>query len=113
LSLCYVLFFWYPSTTAIYTLSLHDALPISTMTILDGSSPAVAFGGCGAPQSYPDGAKIEFVGTCTEMVNINHGSLVVNSSNEIVIENAIIFENTASGSAAPLPTTNSILSGTT
>src|SRR5690606_41523323 len=28
LSLCFFFFFTYPSTTAIYTLSLHDALPI-------------------------------------------------------------------------------------
>src|SRR5690606_40262623 len=39
--------------------------------------------------------------------------LVVNSSNTISINNNIIFNNTASGTFAPVATVNSILTGST
>src|SRR5207237_9675870 len=39
LTVSFLFFFNYPATTAIYTLSLHDALPISARTITRLESP--------------------------------------------------------------------------
>src|SRR5206468_11224665 len=40
IDLCFIFFFTYPSLTEIYTLSLHDALPISGKGLLEGTLQA-------------------------------------------------------------------------
>src|SRR5258708_16650206 len=80
LALTLIIFFFFndTATTEIYTLSLHDALPISTET--SPATPVKLFTG-GYPTWSPDDSKLAFYGPA---LHGDRKSTRLNSSHQII-----------------------------